>query len=42
LGQAWPPWEVLPLVALSVPLLWAIDGLWKRLRRGPTVAPQRR
>jgi len=32
LGQAWPPAEVLPLIALSVPLLWGVDALWKRLR----------
>lgn len=29
LGQAWPPLAVLPLIALSAPLLWAVDGMWK-------------
>jgi magnesium-transporting ATPase (P-type) len=34
LGQAWPPAAVLPLIALSAPLLWGVDAVWKRLRAG--------
>jgi calcium-translocating P-type ATPase len=29
LDQAWPPAAVLPLVALSAPLLWLVDAVWK-------------
>jgi magnesium-transporting ATPase (P-type) len=39
LGQAWPPWAVIPLIVLSVPLLWVVDGLWKRLRQHVRRAP---
>ena len=39
LGQAWPPWAVIPLIVLSVPLLWLVDGLWKRVRHHARRAP---
>jgi calcium-translocating P-type ATPase len=29
LGQAWPPAAVLPMIALSAPLLLAVDAVWK-------------
>ncbi|HEX6888432.1 MAG TPA: cation-transporting P-type ATPase [Candidatus Nanopelagicales bacterium] len=32
LGQAWPPAAVLPLALSGVPLLLALDALWKRRR----------
>ncbi|HQR78815.1 MAG TPA: cation-transporting P-type ATPase [Actinomycetota bacterium] len=35
LGQAWPPAAVLPLIALSGPLLLTVDAVWKRVTRGP-------
>lgn len=34
LGQAWPPWSVLPLIVLALPVMWLADGLWKRAVHG--------
>ncbi|HSO03808.1 MAG TPA: cation-transporting P-type ATPase [Candidatus Limnocylindrales bacterium] len=33
LGQAWPPAAVLPMIALSAPLLLGVDAVWKRWLR---------
>ena len=33
LGQAWPPPAVLPMIALSAPLLLGVDAVWKRWLR---------
>ena len=33
LGQAPPPWQVLPAIALAALVLMAVDALWKLLRR---------
>jgi calcium-translocating P-type ATPase len=33
LGQAWPPAVVLPMIALTAPLLLAVDAVWKRWLR---------
>ncbi len=33
LGQAWPPAAVLPMIALSAPVLLAVDAVWKRWLR---------
>ena len=35
LTQTWPPLVVLPIIVLSVPMLWVVDAAWKirRARR---------
>jgi magnesium-transporting ATPase (P-type) len=33
LGQAWPPATVLPMIALSAPLLLGVDTVWKKWLR---------
>jgi magnesium-transporting ATPase (P-type) len=33
LGQAWPPATVLPMIALSAPLLLGVDAAWKKWLR---------
>ena len=33
LGQAPPPWQVLPVIALAAALLMSVDAVWKWLRR---------
>jgi hypothetical protein len=33
LGQAWPPAAVLPMIALSAPVLLGVDAVWKKWLR---------